>query len=232
MPWERDVVDAVVAALTPMADPVKAPQMKAYMKDVAPFLGIQTPVRRRAVQTATRPFGQPPAQAALALSARALFARPEREFAYAACDLIAKNIVVCDAEFLIDPVEELLTTASWWDTVDSLGSGAVSPLCRHFPESRSVVLRWSASPDIWLVRAAIQHQRGWKHETDVPFVLSLCAAHAHESEFFVQKAIGWALRDIARLDPKAAEEFCAAHPGLTRVATREAERGLATPPQR
>ena len=89
-----------------------------------------------------------------------------------------------------------------------------------------MVLAWSASGQLWLVRAAIQHQRGWRDATDVPFVLSLCADHAGEREFFVQKAIGWALRDLAPLDPAAVTAFVDDHPELTRVATREAERGL------
>jgi 3-methyladenine DNA glycosylase AlkD len=77
------------------------------------------------------------------------------------------------------------------------------------------------------VRAAIQHQRGWRADTDVDYVLVLCGAHADEREFFIQKAIGWALRDLAALDATAVSTFVRRHPRLTRVATREAERGLA-----
>jgi 3-methyladenine DNA glycosylase AlkD len=106
-----------------------------------------------------------------------------------------------------------------------LGSTAVSPLCWRY-DAREIVLAWSESPNLWLNRAAIQHQRGWKSETEVEFVLSLCAAHAARREFFVAKAIGWALRDLSRLDPRAVRRFLVAHPELSLVAVREARRGL------
>lgn len=226
MTWADDVVTALHAELIALGDPVKAPQMQAYMKGVAPFLGVQTPERRRVTAAVAKQFAPPPDEGALAELARTLFALPEREFAYAACDLLARWLKRCGPDFLVDPVQELLVTRPWWDTVDSLGSAAVSPLCRRYDELRSVVLDWSASGELWLERAAIQHQRGWKEVTDVPFVLSLCADHADDREFFIQKAIGWALRDLAPLDAIAVRAFVAEHPELTRVATREAERGL------
>jgi 3-methyladenine DNA glycosylase AlkD len=226
MTWVDDVVSELRVELAARADPTSAPQMQAYMKGVAPFLGLQTPERRRVTSAVARQFAPPPDEGAIAELARALFALPEREFAYAACDLLTRWMKHCGPDFLVDPVQELLVTRPWWDTVDSLGSAAVSPLCRRYDELRSVVLDWSASGELWLERAAIQHQRGWGEATDVPFVLSLCADHADDREFFIQKAIGWALRDLSPLDPAAVRAFVDAHPELTRVATREAERGL------
>jgi 3-methyladenine DNA glycosylase AlkD len=79
---------------------------------------------------------------------------------------------------------------------------------------------------MWLNRAAIQHQRGWKHDTDVDFVLSICDAHNANREFFIAKAIGWALREVARSDAPAVRRFLRRHPNLSNVAVREARRGL------
>lgn len=76
------------------------------------------------------------------------------------------------------------------------------------------------------MRSAIQHQRGWRRDTDIDYVLSICADHSFDDEFFIAKAIGWALRDIARLDKKAVRHFLNAHPELSKVAVREADRGL------
>jgi 3-methyladenine DNA glycosylase AlkD len=149
----------------------------------------------------------------------------EREFHYAASELMERFLVATDEYFLSTYVEELLTTKSWWDTVDGLGSAAVSPLCWRYDASE-IVLAWSASSNIWLNRAAIQHQRGWKADTDVDFVLQLCDAHVDQREFFVAKAIGWALRDISRIDPAAVRRFLSTHPYLSPVAVREARRGL------
>jgi 3-methyladenine DNA glycosylase AlkD len=228
MNWATAVVEAAEAALVPHADAERADAMRAYMKDVAPFLGVPAPIRREAVRPAWKALGPPPSLDDLVAAAEALVARPEREYAYAAADLLELHRRRCPTSFLADPVERLLLTTPWWDTVDLLGSVVVSPLARRDPMgARPIVLRWSASGDRWLVRAAIQHQRGWRTATDTGFVIALCDDHADDPEFFVQKAIGWALRDVARFDAEAVCRFLRAHPGLSRTAAREAEKGLA-----
>lgn len=152
-------------------------------------------------------------------------ALPEREFHYAAYDLIDRFRVVVDEYFLDGYVTELLVIKPWWDTVDGLVTAAVSPMCREF-DAEWLVEEWSASDDRWLIRAAITHQRGWKDETDISYVLDLCDRHWDNDEFFIAKAIGWALRDITRIDGPAVRRFLNAHSDTNRVAVREAERGL------
>jgi 3-methyladenine DNA glycosylase AlkD len=222
--WTRQVVNGTRETFEPLANPERAEEMARYMKNVAPFLGIPTPPRRRALREQWRDLSVPTSDE-LGEACLALMRQREREYHYAACDLIDKFRAITDNYFLIGYVEDLLTTKSWWDTVDGFGSAAVSPLCWRY-DATSVVLRWSRSSNIWLNRAAIQHQRGWKKETDIPFVLSICDVHSGEREFFVAKAIGWALRDIARLDPPAVRRFLKNHPELSAVAVREARRGL------
>ncbi|MGB7104887.1 MAG: DNA alkylation repair protein [Acidimicrobiales bacterium] len=211
-------------ALEPEANADQAEKMTRYMKFVAPFLGVPTPPRRLALRTQWRDLNEPTSDE-LGEACVALMNLREREYHYAACDLLEKYREVADEYFLAEYVEELLTTKSWWDTVDGLGSSIVSPLCWRY-EATDLVLGWSRSPNIWLNRAAIQHQRGWKKNTDIPFVLELCDAHSAQREFFVAKAIGWALRDLARLDPDAVRGFLQTHPGLSSTAIREARRGL------
>ena len=224
--WSQTVVDRAVAALAGGADPSRAEPMAAYMKHVAPFLGIQAGPRRHLLRRAWK--GLPaPASDELGTAALRLMHLDEREFHYAAYDLIGRYLDAADDRFLTDHIEVLLTTKPWWDTVDGFGSAAVSPLCRR-PGAAAVVDRWSASEDIWLIRAAIQHQRGWKDDTDIPRVLDLCDRHWSNQGFFVAKAVGWALRDIARLDPAAVEAFLDRHPDHNTVAVREARRGLAS----
>ena len=199
----------VVAALTPLAEPTKAPAMSAYMKGIAPFLGISSPLRAAALRQVWKSVGKAPSAPHLGDAATELFDRYEREFAYAALDLLGRNQKVMDEAFLVEVVEPLILTKSWWDTVDSLRSEAVGPLVTSYPSLLSVVHRWAASNNRWLVRSAIIHQLGYSERTDVDLLFGLCRMHAHQTEFFVAKGIGWALRDYSYTDPDAVEEFIA-----------------------
>ncbi len=207
--WSDLVVQEVVAALTPLAEPTKAPAMSAYMKGIAPFLGISSPLRAAALRQVWKSVGKAPSAPHLGDAATELFDRDEREFAYAALDLLGRNQKVMDEAFLVEVVEPLILTKSWWDTVDSLRSEAVGPLVTSYPSLLSVVHRWAASNNRWLVRSAIIHQLGYSERTDVDLLFGLCRMHAHQTEFFVAKGIGWALRDYSYTDPDAVEEFIA-----------------------
>lgn len=222
--WPRAVIKCTSASLLSNANPAKAPEMAKYMKFVAPFLGIQTVQRRQLLKQAWKDLEQPTSDE-LGAACIALMKEDEREFHYAVCDLIDKFIRCTDEYFLAEYVESLIMTKSWWDAVDGLGSVAVSPLAMRYDATR-IIRDWSSSDNIWLIRAAIQHQRGWKRETNIPYVLSICHAHSDSDEFFVTKAIGWALRDLARLNSTAVRTFLKHHPGLSSVAVREARRGL------
>jgi 3-methyladenine DNA glycosylase AlkD len=207
--WSDLVVQEVVAALTPLADPLKAPAMSAYMKDVAPFLGISSPLRTSALRPVWKALGKAPSVRDLGDAATDLFDRDEREFAYAALDLLGRNKKVMDEAFLVDVVEPLILTKSWWDTVDSLRSEAVGPLVERYPSLLSAIRRWAATDNRWLVRSAIIHQLGYNEHTDVDLLFELCRMHAHQTEFFIAKGIGWALREYSYTDPDAVEEFVA-----------------------
>jgi len=222
--WVAGVVREVQGALTALTDPRRAVPMQAYMKGIAPFLGISAGNRRAALRPLWKELADPLSDD-LGRGALALMGLIEREYHYAAYDLIDRFRRSADEYFLDRYVTTLLTTKPWWDTVDGLVTAAVSPLCREF-EATWLIEEWSASGDRWLIRSAITHQRGWKGDTDVPYVLDLCDRHWANEEFFVAKAIGWAMRDIARFDSSSVERFLSTHSTRNRVAIREAERGL------
>jgi 3-methyladenine DNA glycosylase AlkD len=194
------------------------------MKDIAPFIGVATPERRSLVKKIAKEMRTPTSDE-LGLAAKRLWKLGEREFQYAANDLIGIHWQVADKKFLADHVEDLIVTKSWWDTVDGLGSVAVSPLTDKYG-CEKLIAQWNKSPNMWLSRAAIQHQRGRRFDTDVKLVLQYCDDHSDSKEFFVVKAIGWALRDLSPVSPSAVRRFLREHPDLGRVAVREAERGL------
>jgi 3-methyladenine DNA glycosylase AlkD len=224
MRWSTEVRRRTIGALSPLADQHRALPMAAYMKDVAPFLGISAAPRRKALIAAWSDLVLP-SSAELGAAAEVLMALEYREYHYAAYDLIDRYRRVCDEYFLDRYVTELLTTKPWWDTVDGLATAAVSPLCREF-DAQWLVEEWSESGDRWLIRAAITHQRGWKQETNFSVLFELCDRHWGDPEFFIAKAIGWALRDAARIDPAYVREFLSSRRRVNTVAEREIRRGL------
>jgi len=220
--FKTQVLSEVQGRLPALGNRKVAFGAQAYMKDIAPFLGVKTPERRKLFKEFFRELPTPTSKE-LGETSRALWKLREREYHYAACDLIDFFIESADKNFLRDHVEYLITQKSWWDTVDTLGSVAVSPLTIKYP-SISLMRSWNKSSNMWLNRAAIQHQRGRKHDTDIPLLLEFLDAHADESEFFIAKAIGWALRDLSRVNNSEVKKFLKAHPELNRVAVREAQK--------
>ena len=224
MGFASDFVAELSPALKELGDRKRAIGAQMYMKDIAPFIGVATPERRALVKKIAKALPVPSSEE-LGQAARKLWKLTEREFQYAANDLIGIHWKLADKKFLAEHVEDLLISKSWWDTVDGLGSVAVSPLTEKFG-CEKLIAKWNKSENMWLNRAAIQHQRGRRYETDVKLILQYCDDHSDSKEFFIVKAIGWALRDLAPINPSAVRNFLKDHPDLGRVAVREAERGL------
>lgn len=224
MTYSQDFLKSIKSQLSSQRNLANALGAQSYMKNIAPFLGVKTPKRREIVKKIARSL-ETPSSDQLAMTARALWKLEEREYQYCGYDLIQIYVDIADRNFLSDHVEYLITHKSWWDTVDGLGTAAVSPLTDKYG-CRKLMDSWNKSSNIWLIRAAIQHQRGRKLETDTGLILKYCHDHVSSEEFFIQKAIGWALRDISRFFPQEVRKFLKEHPNLSKVALREAERGL------
>jgi 3-methyladenine DNA glycosylase AlkD len=222
--WKNQAVNATKNAFRNQENSEKAEGAFAYMKGIAPFIGISAPDRRLLTKGAWKDL-RPPSNDELGTTALALMQCREREYHYAAFDLVDTWIKCTDEYFLAEHVGKLLITKPWWDTVDGLVSAAVSPLCFRY-DATSIIDEWSESNNRWLIRAAIGHQRSWRKNTDIERVFELCDRHWSNDEFFIAKAIGWALRDIAKLDRKSVQRFLKQHPQKNTVATREAKRGI------
>jgi len=220
--FQAEVVKQLKRELPRLGNRKKAIGAQAYMKNIAPFLGVMTPERRSLVKSMLLSLPIPTSNE-IAETVRALWKLEEREYQYAANDLLAKYNMQLDKKFLSEHCEFLISNKSWWDTVDGLGSAVVSPLTLKYP-AVSLMRKWNKSDNIWLVRASIQHQRGRKYETDVKLLFEMCSPHVAEKEFFIAKAIGWALRDLSRIDNREVTRFLAEHPELNSVAVREAKK--------
>jgi 3-methyladenine DNA glycosylase AlkD len=214
-----ELVDRLRAA----ADPARAVAMRAYMRDQFPFLGLPSPVLTALVRAAGLPR---PTEAELTEQAMFLWAQPEREFQYVACGQLRRHVKVCGPGFL-DIARRLIVAKSWWDTVDTLASHTVGPLVRKHPELSATMDAWVAEENLWLVRTAILHQLGYKDSTDAKRLFRYCVARAGHPDFFIRKAIGWALREYSRTDPAAVRGFVRAHETLlSGLSKREALRNI------
>jgi len=211
---------AVEAALVPLADPAQAGPMTAYMRNKFVFLGIKTPARR----SATLPLIRRQEEHVLA-TAKALWSRREREYQYVACDLLLLGAASLPASSLTG-VLRLATQKSWWDTVDSL-DGVAGILVRSHPKLATRMEALASNNNFWLRRIAIQHQLTFAEDTDAERLFRICLANAADPEFFIRKAIGWALRDYAHHDPQAVRRFLDQHGGrFSPLTLREARRHL------
>jgi 3-methyladenine DNA glycosylase AlkD len=206
------------------ADPERAVAMAAYMRDQFPFLGIPSPAQRRLAMTALRALPSPDEADVVAFTT-VCWAASEREYQYAACDYAIRHVRRCGETFL-DHTRILLTTKSWWDTVDALAANVVGPLVRAYPPLVAVMDDWIDGDDVWLVRTAIIHQLHARDRTDATRLFGYCARRAGDREFFVRKAIGWALREHSKTDAAAVRQFVATHPELSPLSAREALKWL------
>ncbi len=214
---------ALVARMRAAADPQRAVAMSAYMRDQFPFLGIPSPQLRQIVREAALPK---PAQEELGDFALNLWQLPEREFHYVACGLLRRHVKVCDAGFL-DVARQLVVTKSWWDTVDTLASHTVGPLVRQHPGLVAEMDAWIDDDNMWLARTALLHQLGYKATTDSVRLFGYCRRRATHPDFFIRKAIGWALREYAKTDPEAVRAFVHDNDGtLSGLSKREALKNI------
>jgi 3-methyladenine DNA glycosylase AlkD len=213
-------VSGIKAALVPLADPANAKPMAAYMKGHFPFLGIKTADRRAATKAIVR------AQSASVIaSAEALWRLPEREYQYIACDLLDRHAGALPAAAL-PQVLKLVTQKSWWDTVDALAKVA-GAIVRNHPALAPRMDRLATDKNMWLRRIAILHQNAYKQHTDVERLFRVCLLNAADPEFFIRKAIGWALREHAHHDPETIRRFLREHGDkLSPLTRREAAKHL------
>jgi 3-methyladenine DNA glycosylase AlkD len=227
---DQDLIAAVKGALRELANPDRAAGAQAYMKSAMPSLGVRVPdVRRIATRAAA---GFPPASAGqLRATVLELWRTSSfREERYAAIDLTGIRLVARDLGML--PVyEEIIRTGAWWDLVDGV-SGRICALLQAHPVAVSATLRqWSRDPDLWVRRAAITSQLCAKKATDTALLAAVIEPNLADRDFFIRKAIGWALREYAKTAPAWVEAFVARHAdAMSPLSRREALRRIASRP--
>lgn len=222
----EELVAGIRDRLRAAADPVRAAGSQAYMKSVMPTLGVRVPEVRKITAAA---FAQWPCGSVDELRSTVLQlwrSATFREERYAAIDLTGSRVVRGRLEML--PVyEEIIRTGAWWDLVDGVAHRIGELLQAHRAELDGVLRRWSEDPDMWIRRSSIIAQLGAKANTDAGLLATVIQANLSDREFFIRKAIGWALREYAKTDPAWVREFVAKHKAdLSPLSRREALRNL------
>lgn len=217
---------AVRAALKPLADSDRAAGAKAYMRGRFEYIGISTPERRAAVGLLIRGF-EPATAEELRATAQGLWEMREREYQYIAADLLARHqsaLSLDDLPWLLD----LAQAKSWWDTVDCIVKVVGKIVQRSGAKGVRAMDRAVKHEDFWVRRIAMLHQLGWRDDTDTERLFRYAELLAVEKEFFVRKAIGWALRDYAWHDWRAVEKFLKSTSApLSGLTVREASKNFA-----
>lgn len=203
----------------------KALPMENYMKNKFSFLGIKTDERRAILKMHWKNH-KPEVKQNFRSIAWELFQKNEREFHYCGLEIMIDEGIKSNTIEDIHLIEKLIITDSWWDTVDFLAKYVLGNYLLQFPdEILKTIEHFSNSENMWLNRSAILFQLSYKKETNFELLKAICEQHKNSNEFFIQKAIGWALRDYSRFNPNGVKEYVNSTQ-LKPLSQREALRNL------
>ena len=227
-----DLANSLRARLHEVADPARAPGMQAYMKSDMPYLGVSAVPMRQVCRALFREQAWPDSAAwqrdVLAIWRGAHF----REERYAAIELTgvrsAQQFQHIDA---MPMYEELIVTGAWWDYVDAIATQRFWVILQNDREAmKAKMLVWSSAPDMWKRRSAILCQIKAKAATDLDFLYDCIEPSLNSKEFFLRKAIGWALRQYAWTDPDEVQRYVSQNAGrLSGLSKREALKNIKVP---
>ncbi|QKD80698.1 DNA alkylation repair protein [Actinomyces marmotae] len=221
----HDLREALAAA----GDPARAEQQRAYLKSEMAMYGVGVPVTRRIAQRIAAAHPDLWREAATWEAALRLLwdGATHREERYAALAIIRSTRSAPHSDRLesLALYEHLLRTGQWWDLVDET-SHAVGLVVRAHLAAAARMRAWAVDANMWVRRSAIICQLQHKERTDVGLLTAAIEANQEDQEFFIRKAIGWALRDYARTDGDWVRAFVETHPGLSPLSRREALKHL------
>ncbi len=203
-------LDAYIAELRATfvenANPEQAKSMSQYMRNKFEFYGIKAKKRRKLSRKFMRQENRPDYQD-LAKLIKRLWELPQRELHYFGWELVERYSNDFKSE-IIELLEYMIAHQSWWDTVDMIAKKLVGAYFKKFSEQRNQYIeKWLKSQNLWLQRTAILFQLGYKEDTDVELLFEIVKRLKDIDEFFIQKAIGWALREYSRIESEAIEDF-------------------------
>ncbi|MGV2940523.1 DNA alkylation repair protein [Mesobacillus sp. LC4] len=213
-------VEALYEEALKHRDSAEAIRLSKYMRNQFDYIGLRAPQMQEVFKQHVKAYGLP-AKEDLHEVITSLWNLDERELQISGAyllDLMKKQFTEEDLQLL----EYIITTKPWWDTVDHIAKKHFGYYLEKFPQQRQPIIdRWIASDNIWLIRSCILFQLGYKEKTDVPMLEDIISRTCHTKEFFINKAIGWALREYAKQDPEKVFEMTNRLP-LSNLSKKEA----------
>lgn len=202
----HDFVNTLETELQKVSNVKIAQNQKAYIRGKFEFYGMKTQ-DRRALQKPFLVKEYLPSRNELDALIKTLWSKPQREYQLFGQELALKTLKHFEKED-IKLLEYMVVNKSWWDTVDFIANKLIGGYFKVFPDQRIIhINRWIDSNNIWLQRSALLFQLKYKDNLDTE-MLSLCIQSLLSSdEFFINKAIGWVLREYSRTDPDWVIEF-------------------------
>lgn len=205
-------------------DAAQAEAMSAYMQNLFPFVGIASPARKEIFKRHIAKHSLPEYKEFSAI-VKSCYAQSEREYHYFAIDLAGKFAKKAGEDF-VPVMEFLISENSWWDSVDSTASNCTRDFFkRNVPLQIPVTRKWMNSGNMWLQRAALLFQLNYKNETNEKLLYKYILELTDSNEFFIQKAIGWALREYSKTNPESVKKFIATS-NLAKLSVREGSKYL------
>ena len=189
------------------ANAENATHMKNYMRGQFEFYGIKTKERRTLLKQAIASNEEEVVTNVRELTFQ-LYKLPQREFHLTANEIFDKQLRKKYLKDDIVLIERLITENSWWDTVDFIAKWVLGNYLTIYPDMvETTITRFSNVDNIWLNRSTIIFQLGYKHNTNEELLFKQCMAYKESNEFFIQKAIGWALREYGKTSPQSVLNF-------------------------
>ena len=218
------MIDNLKIILQQQSNPTRALGQQKYMKDHFVFYGLLKPT----VKELALPFLKDSLSwniATIINTAQLLFHEEKRECAYIAVYLLTQNY----KRFSYAELQQcypLIDTNPWWDSVDALQKFFSLWIQKHPEYLREVSITWNSSPSLWQKRSTLILQLGYKQKLDTLLLSEIIISNKDSSEFFIQKAIGWILREYSKTNKIWVREFIIQHPDLSNLSKREASKYL------
>lgn len=206
------------------ADAAVAQGASAYMRNLSEFVGVKAPVRREYLKQYLKMYGLPPHENLFEF-VKLCWERPYREMQYFGME-VAEKMIRKPLHDDIEAIEYMIVNKSWWDTVDFIAVHLAGIYFLTFTDEKYPRTRkWMESGNLWLQRSALLFQLNYKKQTDLALLFAFIEELSEVREFFIEKAIGWALRHLSRTYPTEVQQFVESH-SLRPLSRREALRLL------